>query len=70
MEAGHDGADRDVEDLRRVLVGEVADVDEHDHVAEVVRHGRERRDDVVLRQPLDDRSSSEAGSREDSSSLL
>ena len=54
MQAGHDGADRDVEDLRRVRVGEVADVDEHEHVAEVVRHLGERLDDVVLREPLDD----------------
>ena len=35
-------------------VAEVADVDEHDHVPEVVRHGRERRHDVVLREPLVD----------------
>ena len=48
MKAGHDGADRDVEDLRRIGVGEVADVDEHDHVAKVVRDGRQRADDVVL----------------------
>src|SRR5205814_1541790 len=46
--------DRDVEDVRRVLVAEVADVDENDHVAEVVRDRCERRDDVVLRQPFHD----------------
>ena len=40
MKAGHDRADRDVEDLRRIGVGEVADVDEDDHVAKVVRDGR------------------------------
>ena len=54
MQTRHHGADRDVEDLRRVGVAEVADVDEHDHVAEVVRHLGERGDDVVLREPLDD----------------
>src|SRR5712691_2621950 len=54
MQTRHDGPDRDVEDLRGVLVAEVAEIDQHDHVAEVVRDGRERRDDVVLRQPLDD----------------
>ena len=54
VQAGHDGADRDVEDLRRLLVGEVADVDEHDDVAEVVRHVRRGRRRSVLREPLDD----------------
>ena len=54
MQTRHDGTDRDVEDLGRVLVGEVADVDEHDDVAEVVRDDRQRPDDVVLREPLDD----------------
>ena len=48
MKAGHDGAYRDVENLCRIGVGEVADVDEDDHVAKVVRHGRQRADDVVL----------------------
>ena len=50
----HHRADRDVEDLRGVLVAEVADVDEHDRIAEVVRHGAERRHDVILRQAFDD----------------
>ena len=54
VQARHDGADRDVENLRGVGVGEVADVDEHDDVAKVVRHLGQRSDDVVLRQPLDD----------------
>ena len=36
MEPGHDRAHRDVEDLGGVGVAEVADVDEHDDVAEVV----------------------------------
>jgi hypothetical protein len=52
--AGHDGPDRDVEDLRRVGVAEVADVDEHDDVAEVVRERRKGRHDRVLGEPLDD----------------
>ena len=51
MQTGHDRPDRDVEDLRRVGVGEVADVDVHDHVAEVVGHGGERAD-VVLETVL------------------
>ena len=54
MQSGHDGADWDVEDARCVGVGEVTDVDQDDHVAEIVRHGGERRDDVVLGEPLDD----------------
>ena len=55
MQPRHDGPDRDVEDLRRVRVGEVADVDQDDHVAEVVRHlRRARRTIAVLRQPLVD----------------
>ena len=47
MEAGHDGADRDVEDLRGVGVREVAEVDEHEHVTEVVRDFGESCDDIV-----------------------
>ena len=70
MQARHHGADRDVEDLRGVGVGEVADVDEHDDVAEVVRHFGERGDDVGLRELLDDGVLVDAGSREASSSLL
>ena len=54
MEAGHHGADRDIENLRGVLVAEVADVHEDDDVAEVVRYGRERVDDRILREALDD----------------
>ena len=38
MQPAHHGADRDVEDLGRVCVAELADVDEYEHVAEVVRH--------------------------------
>jgi hypothetical protein len=53
VQARHHCADRDVEDLGRVLIREVADVDEDEHVAEVVRHRRERFDDV-LGEPLDD----------------
>ena len=34
----HHRADRDVEDLGRVRVAEVAEIDKHEHVAEVVRH--------------------------------
>src|SRR5579864_5153688 len=54
MKPRHHRPDRDVEDLRRVLVAEIADVDEYDHVTKVVRYGGKRRDDVVLREPLDD----------------
>ena len=54
MQAGHHGPDRNVEDLRRIGIAEVADVDEHQHVAEVVRHLRERRDGVVLGKPAVD----------------
>ena len=54
MQPGHDGADRDVEDLCGVRVAELAEVDEHDHVAEVVRQVGERVDDASLREPLDD----------------
>ena len=54
MQTGHDGADGDVEDLRRVLVGEVADINEDDHVTEIVRHLGEGLHDLVLRQALDD----------------
>ena len=53
MQTRHDGADRDVQDLGRVRVGEVAEVDEHEDVTEVVRDRRQSRDDVVLREPLD-----------------
>ena len=48
VQSAHHGADRDVEDLRRVRVAEVADVDQHEHVTKVVRHLRERIDDRVL----------------------
>ena len=54
MEPRHDGPDRDLEDLRRVRVAEVADVDEHDHVPEVVRHRRKGRNGIVLREPIID----------------
>ena len=54
VETGHDRPDRDVEDLRRVLVREVADVDQDDDIPEVVRHGRERIDGVILGQPSED----------------
>src|SRR6266545_3763499 len=55
VESAHHGADRDVEDLGSVRVAELADVDEHQHVAEVVRHVRERVDDRTLRKLLDRR---------------
>ena len=54
MQPGHDGADRDVEDLGGVGVAELAEVDEDDDVAEVVRERGERVDDAALREPLDD----------------
>ena len=54
MKAGHDGADRNVEDLSRVRVTELAYVDEDDDVPEVVRDRGQRLRDVVLREPLDD----------------
>ena len=60
MQTGHDGADRDVEDLGRVLVGEVADIDEDEHVPEIVRHGGEGVDHRILRQVLDDAERAEA----------
>src|SRR5215210_1870522 len=50
----HDCSDRDVEDLRGLGVAEVADVHEHDHVAEVVRDRCERVHDRVLGEPLVD----------------
>ncbi len=53
MEARHHGPDRDVEDLSSIRVGELSDVDEHDHVSEVVRHIGEGLDDRVLAQPLE-----------------
>ena len=49
MKARHDGADRDVEDLSRLGVAELADVDEDDDVPEVVGNLGERFRDVVLR---------------------
>src|SRR3954453_9065210 len=54
VQARHDRADRDVEDLRCIGVREVADVDEDDDVAKVMRPPRQRIDHVVLRQPLHD----------------
>src|SRR5580765_8182530 len=53
MKSRHDGADRNVEDLRGLRVAELADVDKYEHVAEVMRHRREGLGDVVLRQPLE-----------------
>ena len=53
MQPRHHGTDRDVEDLGRLRVAELADVDEHDDVAEVVRDLGERVDDAALREPLD-----------------
>src|SRR5919205_522526 len=37
-----------------ILIAEVADVDQYEYVAEIVRNGRERAHDVVLRETLDD----------------
>ena len=54
MKAGHDRPDRNVEDLSRVLVREVADVDEDDDVPEVVRHLGKGLHDLVLGKALDD----------------
>src|SRR2546426_3118826 len=51
MQAGHHGPDRNVEDLGGIGVAEVADVDEHEHVAEVVRDLRQRSDGIVLGEP-------------------
>ena len=59
MQAGHDRPHRDVEDLRGIGVAEVADVDQHDHVAEVVRHVGERLHDgpaTAARRPAPRRS--------------
>ena len=54
MQARHHGADRDVENLCGVGIRELADVDEHEHVAEVVRHLGQRVDDRVLAEPLEE----------------
>ena len=54
VQARHHSADRNVEDLRGVRIGEVADVHQDYNVAKIMRHFRERAHDVVLRQPLDD----------------
>ena len=54
MKPRHHRPDRHVEDLRGVVVAEVADVDEDDRVPEVVRNRGERSDGVVLREPFDD----------------
>ena len=48
MKARHDGADRDVEDLGRVGIAEVPEIDEDDDVAEIVRERCERIDDAAL----------------------
>src|SRR5215210_722708 len=50
----HDCSDRDIEDLRGLGVAEVADVHEHDHVAEVVWDRGQRVHDRVLGEPLVD----------------
>src|SRR5829696_4790931 len=54
MEAGHHRADRNVQDLRRVLVAEVPDVHENDHVTEIVWDGGECPYDRVLGKALHD----------------
>src|ERR1041385_7068224 len=54
VQTRHHGTDRDVENLRRIGIAEVADVDENDHVAKVVRYLGEGGDDVVLGETLDD----------------
>ena len=54
MQTRHHCPDRNVQDLGRVRIREVADVDEDDDVAEIVRHLGQRGHDVVLRQALDD----------------
>src|SRR4051812_40803540 len=53
VQPAHDRADRDVEDLRGVGIAELADVHEHEDVAEVVRHVCKRVDDRSLRELLD-----------------
>src|SRR4029453_13288416 len=54
VQARHDRADRNVEDLRRIAVAEVGEIDEQDDVPEVVWKISERRDGVVLGEPLPD----------------
>src|SRR6185295_9452011 len=53
MKARHDGADRNVENLGRVGVTEVPEVDQNDDIAKVVRERRECVHDASLREPLD-----------------
>src|SRR4051794_24873139 len=48
----HDRSDRNIEDLRRFGIAEVPDVDEDDHVAEVVWARGESVQDRVLREAL------------------
>jgi hypothetical protein len=51
VQPGHDGPDRDIEDLRRIGIAEIADIDEDEHVAEIVRHLRERGHRIILGEP-------------------
>src|SRR5450759_5989641 len=48
----HDGADRNRQDLRRLLVAELAEIDQYEHVAEVVWQSRQGIDDAGLRESI------------------
>ena len=48
MQAGHHGPDWNVENLGRIGVAEIADVDEHDDITEVMGHRGESLGHVVL----------------------
>ena len=54
-EAAHDGADRDVEDVGDLPVGEVVYVGEDDHHAEVDRDGVDRLEDLRGDEPVQQR---------------
>ena len=60
MKARHDGADRNVEDLRGIRIAELADVDEDENVPEVVRHRSERLGDVIVLVDIGDFSYADA----------
>lgn len=53
VDAAHDGADGEVEDLHDLLVGESFDVGVVDHHAIVLADIRQRVDDVPVRDPLE-----------------
>ena len=48
MQSRHDGTDRNREDLSGLLVAEIAKIDEHQRIAEIVRQRRKGINDVGL----------------------